>query len=191
MIVKLETDRLYIKNGTIEDFIKVYEYNFTKLEDIAGEFEYIKQDPQKIESWFDGDISKYYKELKAKNNYDLILYLKDGTIPVGNLLLDRINNEEKSIEIACHVHPNYWGNGYMQEAILSILPFLYDIGFDAVIYSYGEGNIKSSKLCSKLGFELHSIKHNDYIRNGVQISTYRNILTKDRYNVLYTKNKKL
>ena len=69
--------------------------------------------------------------------------------------------------------------------------YAYDIGFDSVIYSYGEGNIKSSKLCSKLGFELHSIKHNDYIRNGVQISTYRNILTKDRYNELYTKNKKL
>ena len=189
--MNLETDRLYIRNGTVEDFVKIYEYNFTKLEDIAGEFEYIKQDPKEIESWFDGDISKYYQELQQKNNYDLILYLKEGTIPVGNLLLDRINNEERSIEITCHIHPSHWGNGYMQEAILTILPFLYDIGFDAVIYSYGEGNIKSSKLCSKLGFELHSVKHNDYIRNGVQISTYRNILTKDRYNELYAKNKKL
>ena len=189
--MNLETDRLYIRNGTVEDFVKIYEYNFTKLEDIAGEFEYIKQDPKEIESWFDGDISKYYQELQQKNNYDLILYLKEGTIPVGNLLLDRINNEERSIEITCHIHPSYWGNGYMQEAILTVLPFLYGIGFDAVIYSYGEGNIKSSKLCSKLGFELHSVKHNDFIRNGVQISTYRNILTKVRYKELYAKNKKL
>lgn len=189
--MNFETDRLYIRNGTVEDFVKVYEYNFTKLEDIAGEFEYVKQDSKEIEAWFGCDISKYYQELELKNNYDLILYLKEETIPIGNLLLDRVNNEEKSIEIACHVHPSHWGNGYMQEAILEILPFLYDMGFNAVIYSYDEGNIKSSKLCSKLGFELQSIKHNAYVRNGVQISTYRNIMTKERYTELYGKNKKI
>lgn len=79
----------------------------------------------------------------------------------------------------------------MQEAILKVLPILFEIGFDAVIYSYGEGNIKSSKLCSKLGFELDSIKKDNYIRNGLKISTYRNILTKERYNDLYNKQKKL
>lgn len=183
------TDRLYIKNGTIEDFLKVYEYNFTKLEDIAGVFEYEKQDPKKIESWFDGDITKYYEELNEKNNYDLILYLKDGNIPVGNLLLDRINEEENSIEITCHVHPDYWGNGYMQEAIISVFPHLFNI-FDAVIYSYGTGNVKSAKLCSKLGFELESIKERDYIKNGIPIDNYRNILTKERYNELYLKQTK-
>jgi len=46
--MNLETNRLYIRNGTVEDFVKIYEYNFTKLEDIAGEFEYIKQDPKEI-----------------------------------------------------------------------------------------------------------------------------------------------
>ena len=189
--MNLETDRLFIKNGTIEDFIKVYEYNFLKLEDIAGEFEYERQNPKEIETWFGGDISKYYKKLKMENNYDLILYLKDNNTPIGNLLLHQINNEEKSIEITCYVHPNYWGNGYMQEAILEILPILYSIGFEAVIYSYGEGNIKSAKLCSKLEFELESIKKDNYTRNGIKISTYRNILTKDRYNDLYVKNKKL
>ena len=64
------------------------------------------------------------------------------------------------------------------------------MGYNAVIYSYGEGNIKSSKLCSKLGFELDSIKKDNYIRNGILISTYRNILTKDRYDSLYKNNKK-
>lgn len=187
--MNLETERLYVRNGTIEDFIKVYEYNFNKLEDIAGEFEYVKQNPKDIELWFGEDILKYYHEMKIKNNYDLILYLKEGNIPIGNLILDRINKEENSIEITCHVHPNHWGCGYMKEAILAVLPFLYDIGFDAVIYSYGEGNIKSSKLCNKLGFELHSIKNNDYVRNDIQVSTYRNILTKERYNELYSKNK--
>lgn len=187
----LETERLYIKNGSIQDFLRVYEYNFLKLQDIAGEFEYEKQNPKEIESIFNGDISKYYQELSKKNNYDLILYLKENNEPIGNLLLDRINNDENSIEISCYVHPNYWGNGYMYEAIVNVLPLLYDMGFDLIIYSYDEGNIKSSKLCNKLGFELESINENNYTRNGVQISTYRNILTKDRYRKLYNRNKNL
>ena len=43
-------------------------------------------------------------------------------------------------------------------------------------------------LENKLGFELESINENNYTRNGVQISTYRNILTKDRYINLYNRN---
>lgn len=189
--MNIETDRMVIKNGIIEDFISVYEYNFTKLENIGGQFEYEKQDSKYIESWFEGDILNYYKNLELKNNYDLILYLKNGNIPIGNLLLDRINEKENSIEITCHVHPNYWGNGYMSEAIITTLPYLFNMGFDSVIYSYGSGNIKSSKLCSKLGFELESIKKNDYVRNGIKIDTYRNILTKERYNEIYCNKKKL
>lgn len=183
--MNIETERLYIRNGTIEDFVKVYEYNFTKLQDIAGELKYEKQNPKNIESWFGGDILNYYKELESKNNYDLILYLKEGNIPIGNLILDRINEEENSIEITCHIHPNYWGNNYMKEGLLAVLPKIFELGFSSVIYSYGFGNIKSEKLCSKLGFELESIKKDDYIRNGVSIDTYRNILTREQFYKLH------
>ena len=44
----LETNRLILKRGTYEDYTKVYEYDFTKLRDIAGEFEYVKQDPKAL-----------------------------------------------------------------------------------------------------------------------------------------------
>lgn len=37
----LETERLILKKGLPEDFIKVYEYDFTKLRDICGEFKLV------------------------------------------------------------------------------------------------------------------------------------------------------
>ena len=43
----LETERLMLKRGTLEDYQKVYEYDFTKLRDINGEFDFVKQDPKK------------------------------------------------------------------------------------------------------------------------------------------------
>lgn len=44
---QLETERLILKRGTLEDLQKVYEYNFTKLRDINCEFEFVKYDPEK------------------------------------------------------------------------------------------------------------------------------------------------
>ena len=34
----LETERLILKRGTLDDFQHVYEYDFTKLRNINGEF---------------------------------------------------------------------------------------------------------------------------------------------------------
>lgn len=183
--MNIETDRLIIKNGTIDDFKKVYEYNIKKLEDIAGEFVYEKQNPKEIESWFDNDIKKYYEEIDKKKNFDLILYLKDSQIPIGNLLLDRVNEKEKSIEVVCVIHPKYWGKGYMYEAMLSVFPKIYSMGFEKIMYSYSNGNKKSARLCEKVGFVFDSVNKNDYIKNGNSIDVYNYVLTKDDFFKLY------
>lgn len=44
---QLETERLILKRGTLEDLKKIYEYNFKKLRDIAGKFVFEKQDLKK------------------------------------------------------------------------------------------------------------------------------------------------
>ena len=44
----LQTERLILKRGSYEDFTKVYEYDLTKLRNIAGEFEFVKYDPEKL-----------------------------------------------------------------------------------------------------------------------------------------------
>lgn len=64
---KLETKRLILKRGTYDDYAKVYEYDFGKLRDIAGEFEYVKQDLELIKGY----------EKERENAYDWIIYLKE------------------------------------------------------------------------------------------------------------------
>jgi hypothetical protein len=43
MMPTLETERLIIKAGTIEDYVIVHEYDFNYLMNIDGVFEYIKE----------------------------------------------------------------------------------------------------------------------------------------------------
>ena len=47
----LQTERLILKRGSKDDYYKVYEYDFRKLKNINNEFEFVKQDLSKIDSW--------------------------------------------------------------------------------------------------------------------------------------------
>ena len=86
----IETERLILKRGILEDYQKVYEYDFTKLRDINGEFELIKQDSKKIEGY-----ERVYPE-----SYDWILYLKSSGEPIGNVVADREQKDIKGIELS-------------------------------------------------------------------------------------------
>ena len=97
----------------MEDYQKVYEYDFTKLRDINGEFEFVKQDPQKI---------KGYEEVYPES-YDWILYLKSSGEPIGNVVADREQQDIKSIELAFNTHPSFWKKGYTTEALIQIMKF--------------------------------------------------------------------
>ena len=116
----LETDRLILKNGTIDDWVKVHEYDFNYLMNIDGIFEYVKRTPEEVRGWFGNPNSKDIIKLNNnKNNYDFIIYIKETMEPIGYISFDRNNRELKSTEIACYIHPNYWGNGFMYETIIN------------------------------------------------------------------------
>ena len=177
----LETERLILKRGSQQDYEKVYEYDLTKLRDIDGEFEFVKQNLEKIKGF-----ESYADE--TENVFDWIIYLKENGEPIGNILADKANKQNNSIEISYNLHPNYWGNGYMPEATIEVMKYLFSTVFDNVICGYSEGNIKSKKVIQKLGFEQYTIIKNSWVKNGNPITDYKFIMSKERYNELY-KNK--
>ena len=180
---ELETERLILKKGTAEDFIKVYEFNFTKLRDICGEFEFVKNDPD-----FVATFANYSEE--TENVYDWVMYLKETMEPIANITADQYNNELNSLELTFNMHPSYWGNGYMKEATIEVMRFLFQNGYDNVVSGYGEGNNKSKRVHEKIGFEFYKKEENSWQKNGVPITKYVHIMSKDNFEHLYgTKTK--
>ena len=175
---QLETERLILKRGTLEDIQRVYEYNFTKLRDIAGEFIFEKQDPKELEGF----------EIPGPETYDWIIYLKETMEPIGNVVADREKKDIKAIELAFNTHPSHWRKGYTTEAILEIMRFLFNQGYENILCGYDEGNIKSKKIGEKLGFEPYELKENAWVKNGKPITTYTSILSRERFNELYKIN---
>ena len=170
----LETKRLILKRGKKEDYQKVYEYDFTKLRNIAGEFKYVRLNLEDIEG-FDT-----YADL-TDNVYDWIVYLKDKMIPIANIIADREVAELKAIELAFNLHPTFWGNGYIKEAVIEIINYLFGQGYENILCGYSEGNDKSKRVNEKIGFKLFVKKENSWYKNGIPITEYQTILSKEDF----------
>ena len=178
---KLETNRLILDKGTLEDYLKVYEYDFGKLRDIDGVFEYEKYDLNEVKSWFSCGMKEFYNKAEKDHNFYWIIYLKSENTPIGDLDACQESLDNNEIEISFNIHPNYWGNGYMPEAIESVLNYLFELGYDNVICTYSEGNKKSKRVCDKLGFELYKIEKDARVINGKSIDDYKTIITKEKW----------
>ena len=175
----LETERLILKRGIYEDYKKVYEYDFTRLRNIAGEFEFVKCDPEKLKGF-----DTYADEVG--NVLDFIIYLKDNGQPIGNIVYDRYDSKNKSLELSCNLHPNYWKKGYMTEAIVSTMNYVFDnLDIDNIIYAYAEENYKSKGLSEKLGFNFLSDYIEHYSRIDKDIKEVKKIMSKDDFNKKY------
>ena len=172
---ELETERLILKRGTLKDLQHVYEYNFAKLRNIAGEFKFEKKDPKSIEGW----------EIPVSESYDWVMYLKNTMEPIGNILADREDKKLKSMELAFNTHPKYWRKGYTYEAIIEVMRFLFNAGYENILCGYDEGNYKSKAIGEKLGFIPYEVIENAWFKDGVPINYYLSILSKERYIDIY------
>jgi len=111
---------------------------------VNGEFEFVKLDP-KIVMGFEKTVDKNH------NCLDFIIYLKEDMTPIGNVLLDRYDSTLKSLETSVCIHPNYWKKGYMTEALLKIMNYVYtNLDINNIIYGYALENFKSKGLKDKI-----------------------------------------
>ena len=180
----LESDRLILKKGTYKDYVKVYEYDFTRLRNINGEFEYVKCDPEKLKGF-----ENYSDE--EENVLDFIVYLKDNNNPIGNIVYDRYDEKNKSLEISVNLHPNYWKKGYMTEAILCTMKYVFEnLDIENIVYGYAEDNYKSKGLSDKIGFKYYYDYIEHYKRIDKDIKVIKTIMSKEEYNEKYLNAKK-
>lgn len=154
-IKKINTKRLVLKKGNEEDYLNVYEYDFTKLKYMNEMIEYVKQNPRNIKKWFKKGIDNFYLECKLNHMFDWIIFYKNEAI--GNILAEE-NIDDKNIEIMVNIHPNFWNKGYATEAIDNVVDYLISIGYTDIIIRYIDGDVKVKHITEKLGFKPYNIK---------------------------------
>lgn len=172
--IELKTNRLRLMKGCEQDFLKVYEYDFSKLQDIDNVFEYVKTDNDKIRKCFKKGTDNYYKNCEKAHVFDWIIFL-DGEA-IGNVLTTDEDKKNKGVVLKFNIHPNYWNKGYVTESLVEVFDYLFKIGYDSIICNYIDGNVRAKRVLNKLGFRPYGIDK-DAFKNKIDI--YKLIMEKD------------
>lgn len=150
---KVETDRLVLRQRTIDDVPDMFAY--VSLENVA----YPAGLPPiaTLEDEYDYFENRYYQNLEKANlpsGYGITVKGSDRVI--GSCDFNH-RHEDDVFEIGYMFHPDFWGRGYMTEAVSALI----EVGFTFLnlhkveIRCYGS-NKQSQRVAEKLGFTLEA-----------------------------------
>lgn len=146
----LETERLLLKNIEpsdrdfifsmfSDDVVTRYLYDEEPLTDIKGA----------------DDIIDFYTKPEPRGQHRWIIIRKLDERKMGTCGFHCWNNEESKIEVGYDLKEEFWGKGYMQEALKEIISFAKEnIPLKEITALIYVNNQKSINLVEKLNFEL-------------------------------------
>jgi [ribosomal protein S5]-alanine N-acetyltransferase len=183
--MRLETERLILREFTIEDF---------------DAFAWLMADPEVMRFSLNGPMNKeqareYFQKriLAHYSQYGYGLYavvLKENNALVGliGLISQNIDGEDK-VELGYRLHRQYWGKGMATEACLAVCHCAFtQLGINELISIIDPKNTRSLKVAKRVGMKylkdisFHNIPVQIYMINAseaCQNVTTRNLQAED------------
>ncbi len=101
---------------------------------------------------------------------------------IGSFGIEKYDEEEnpeldplKGREVGFVLSKDYWGKGFMPEACLRVMKYLFDeIGLDFIMAGYFVNNKQSKRVQEKCGFKEY--KDIVFSKNGITINAKENII---------------
>ncbi|GAB2775584.1 GNAT family N-acetyltransferase [Salinimicrobium soli] len=161
-----------------------------ELED-AADIQAIRSD-QKVMTYMDSyehktleDSEKFISE--GLQRYDSQKGLFWGLVEksskefIGDFSFWRIDRKNSRAEIGYTLKPQYWGKGYMKEAMLRLITFGFDdLNLHSLEANINPGNENSRNILLKLGFKKEGYFRENYFYNGKYLdSEIYSLLKKD------------
>ncbi|MCK5536437.1 MAG: GNAT family N-acetyltransferase [Bacteroidales bacterium] len=173
MTTIIETERLILREFTMNDFEAVYEFGSNiEVQRYTGDkiIESLSSAKELIKNvWFE-DYKKYGYGRWA------VIYKPENKIIgfAGLKYLPEINETD----IGFRFLPKYWNKGIATEASLIIIKYGFEkLGLDKIIGIAMPENIGSCKVLERIGLKLHKI--DDYDGDGKDYNWYK--LDKENY----------
>ncbi|TWT06368.1 GNAT family N-acetyltransferase [Planococcus sp. CPCC 101016] len=145
-----ETERLHLNNVEEEDMTAFFD--IMSREEVISYYgmDALVHPEEAVEI-----IRSFHTNFNFKRGMRWAIRSKETNEFIGTIGLNNLNLRAKKAEIGYELHPDYWRQGLMQEAIIAVLRYafaeldLYRIG--AVTFPE---NTSSNQLLEKLGFTL-------------------------------------
>lgn len=112
---------------------------------------------QQEKRWLEKVIQNYKRE---KPDFYVLAITLDNEL-IGNLIAEKIDYKNKTLEVGLWVGKNYWGKGYATKALNLFLKKVIRKFKPQKIYAHHKkANIASKRVLEKGGFNFESEKNN-------------------------------
>lgn len=171
--VRLETERLILRPWTREDLDDFYEY--AKVDGVG---QMAGWSPHKSKEESATILNMFIAEQKT-----FAVVLKASHKAIGSVGLEEVREETmlasplKGREIGYVLSKDYWGHGFMPEAVKRVVEYCFDdLGCDFLLCGYFKWNHQSQRVCEKIGFQFFK---------EIEFATRFNTFEKTNLNIMY------
>jgi len=159
---KLETKRLLLM-----EFVKSDSEELFKMRSDDRVLKYLDRDPHKSVAESELMIEGMIKTYNSKEGINWIIRNKGTANVIGYIGYWRMRKEDIRAEIGYAMKPEYWGNGYMHEALEKVINFGFnEFCLHSIEANVNPANASSIKLLEKFGFKQEAYFKEDYFYNG-------------------------
>jgi len=160
--MKIETERLILRDFVEEDWERAYEYESDPL--YLRYYEWTERTPEGAREFIGWFLS--HQTTAPRIKFQLAITLKSNNLLIGNcgVRMDRIGSVEA--DIGYELDPNYWNHGYATEATHAIVDFGFThFGVHRIWANCVADNIGSAHVLEKLGMRLEGrLRENQYYK---------------------------
>ena len=122
--------------------------------------------PKRIEDT-EQRIEGYIKAFKEEKGITWAIIEKENNTIMGDFAIHHIDKQNSRGEIGYILHPNFWGKGYMTEALTTLINFGFkDLNLHSFSANVNLENVNSKTLLLKFGFKLEALFRENFYYNG-------------------------
>lgn len=177
----LKSERLILRAITLEDaqYIQSIRNNPKVMEFMDSNNHETLEDSKQF-------IQNNITSFKNKEGIYWAIIEKQTEAFIGDFSYWRIDKKNHRAEIGYTLMPEFWGKGYMSEAIKTIINFGFnDLNLHSIEANINPNNNSSRKLLQKIGFEKEAYFKENYYYNGIYLDSEIYSLLKTNYTITH------
>jgi ribosomal-protein-alanine N-acetyltransferase len=158
----LESERLFLRKLSLEDAPDV---QLTRSDEKV--MIYMDSERHKTLEYSENFISENLKMYEQKRGMFWALIEKSSQKLIGDFAFWKIDAKNSRAEIGYTLKPEFWGKGFMKEAMIEILNFGFDhLKLHSIEANINPENNNSRGILKKLGFQKEAYFRENYFFNG-------------------------
>lgn len=158
----LETERLILRRYTAQDAPAIYR-NWASDDEVTKYLTWPTHSDVGVTEWV---LTDWVKRYDQPDTYHWGLELKATGELIGDIAVVDMDENVLEAELGWCMGRKWWGNGYMPEAALAVLKYLFaEVGFNRIRSSHDVNNPKSGRVMQKIGMTFEGI-HRQAGRNN-------------------------